>query len=53
MSEERNSAEWVKESVIEKARETGDVCASGEYLAYPREGTNKIDVYTFSEVVEE
>lgn len=47
----RNDAEWVKESVIEDARETGKIVGSGAWIARPVEGKDRIDVYRFEERV--
>lgn len=48
---DRNDAEWVKESVITRARQTGEVVSSGAWLASPVEGSDRIDVYRFDHIV--
>lgn len=53
MSDGRNDAEWVRESVIKEARESGDVCVSGAWCAIPRDdpSSDTVDVFRFSETV--
>lgn len=50
---DRNDAEYVKESVIELARDTGDVVSSGAWLAQPVEGSDRVDVYRYDHSVDE
>ena len=51
MSDERNDADYVKESVIEDALESNEVVSSGAWLAIPGHGRNTVDVYRYEESV--
>lgn len=49
---ERNGADWVREGVVKKARETGQIAGSGAWLARPVEGFDRIDVFRFDHSVD-
>ena len=49
---EHNDAEWVKETVVARAFETGEVIRSGAWCADPVEGEDAVNVYRFEEKVE-